>query len=193
MTEIFPRVLSRPLRVVWGGWQSDTYTLQKRGWEIAAEQNMREQALRLVLRHREWRLYGISQRIDFDFRRIMSNPFGDVNVTIDIVHMASDLVIQMHEMGPMAFKMIDAMPQYVETRITRIEDFGFFTAPLVRTQELIVDPEKIGEVLERIRQAQLPEQEAIRRRTQSRESRDAMFRQVNDLQQFHAQIISIAA
>ena len=191
--EILPRILSRPLRVAWGGWQSDTYTLQKRGWEIAAEQDVREQALRLVLRHRAWKLYGISRRIDFDFQRIMSNAYYNVNVTIDIVHMASDLVMQMHETGPMNFKMIDAMPQYVETRIRRIEDFGFFVTPLVRTHELIVDPEKIGEALEQIRQAQLPEQEAIRKRAQLRESRDAMFRQVEDVQQFHAQVISIAA
>jgi hypothetical protein len=89
-----------------------------------------------------------------------------------------------------AFRQIDAEPQYVEQIVERIDDLKIFTTPLIRTEELIVEPSTVAAMLEKIREMQVPEQERIRQRERLREAREAMEA---PRQTFHAQIISIDA
>ncbi len=46
-----PRILSRPLRVHWAGWETDTYRLQRSGWKISAMQDVRGNRLQMAFRH----------------------------------------------------------------------------------------------------------------------------------------------
>lgn len=187
------RILSRPLRVRWGGWETTTVELQQGGWELAVQEEFNRMEMRMTMRHQGFRMYGISRVLrDFDYFRYSNIVQALDNIVIEIAYMGSDLVVNLVEMGPFTFKAIDAIPQYTETKVKRIEDFGFFATPLTRTNELIVDPTKIGEILEQIKQAQLPEQEAIRKRNHLRENRQGMSYDAIPQQQFHAQILSIA-
>lgn len=91
------------------------------------------------------------------------------------------------------FRAIDAVPQIETREIKSIEDLGIFAVPLARTQELIVDPDKIDEVLALIHKAQLPQMEEIRQRDRLRAGRDAGSTAAGPRQVFHAQVLSIAA
>lgn len=185
------RILSRPLRVRWQGWESTTTRLQQGGWELAMNEDFQRMALRMTMRHQGHRMYGISNVINFDFFRYSSTVENLDHVVLEILHMGSDLIINLAE-TQFSFQAIDAFPQYTETVRKRIEDFGFFATPLVRTNELIVDPARIGEILEQIKAAQVPEQEAIRQRNTLRMRREGILLDAIPHQAFHAQILSIA-
>jgi hypothetical protein len=108
--------------------------------------------------------------------------------------MASDLIIQTYD-NLTAFRSIDAYPQVTTSQIKSIKDMSLFAVPLARTHEILVDPAQIGSILEQIRVAQLPEQEAARARQQLREARHSynLLDEPITHQNFHAQIMSIAA
>ena len=50
------------------GFRSDTYRLQQAGWEMAAEQDVRYDRIRLLMRHRDLRLYAVSDSVEYRFR-----------------------------------------------------------------------------------------------------------------------------
>jgi hypothetical protein len=112
-----------------------------------------------------------------------------------IQYFASRFSVQIVETAYPAFKPIDAKPQLLsDTVVKSYEDLNWFAAPLVETKELIVDPATVGELLARITEMQIPEQEQIRRRAAMRACREGMsFDSVGERRQFHAQILSIAA
>lgn len=190
------RIFNRPLQVRWGGWRTDTLQLQREGWELAVEQDIQQMAMRMSMRHRDFRMYGVSNLFDFDYFRYAEPSASLAGVYIEIIHMVSNLTTQIAEQGESMFARmhaIDAVPQFVNMERKSIEDFGFFSTPLVRTQELIVDPARIGEILAQIQAAQLPEQAAIRARESLRDKREGMAFDARPKQTFHAQILSIAA
>jgi hypothetical protein len=93
------------------------------------------------------------------------------------------------------FKAIDAQPQFLSgpaAEIKDIEDFGIWALPMARSEEIIVDPHDVDQLLKMIRDMQLPEQEAIRERNRLRASREGMVMGSEPKQNFHAQILSIA-
>jgi hypothetical protein len=188
------RILSRPLRVRWGGWETTTTQLQQDGWELAVQEDIRSMTMRMTMRHQGFCMYGISRVLrHFDYFRYVRAVRDLQDIVIEIAHMGSSLVVNLIETNMDDWKIIDAMPQFTRQQVKRIEDFGFFATPLARTNELIVDPARIGEILEQIRQVQLPEQEAIRKRNHLRESREGLPFDAIPKQHFHAQILSIAA
>mgnify|MGYP001603303335 CR=1 FL=1 len=193
-TQNFHRVLSRPMRVRWGGWETTTTQLQQGGWELAVHEDFSRMTIRMTMRHQGFRMYGVSRYLDFNFMRYANAESDLSQYIIEIEQMGTNIIIQMMEMGdPFAgMKAIDAYPQFTTRTIKRIEDYGFFATPLVRTQELIVDPSEIGRVLELIKQAQLPEQEAIRKRQQMQASRAGLDLTAIPQQTFHAQLLSVA-
>jgi hypothetical protein len=105
--------------------------------------------------------------------------------------MGCDIVIQLLEGSPFAFEPIDAKPQMVRMTRKSIDDFQIVATPLARTQEIIVEPATVAEMLEKIKAMQVPEQAAIRARNRLRESRESYDIDSSPRQIFHAQIISI--
>lgn len=188
------RILSRPLRVRWGGWETTTTKLQQGGWELAVQEDVRSMTMRMTMRHQGFRMYGISEVLrHFDYFRYTRTSADLHQIVIEIVHVGSNLIVNLMETNMDGWRAIDAMPQFTRQQVKGIEDFGFFATPLTRTNELIVDPTKIGEILEQIKAAQLSEQETIRKRNRLRENREGLYFEAIPQQHFHAQILSIAA
>lgn len=181
------RVLSAPHRIHFCGWQSTLPALQQAGWEISAEQDFMRNAVRLALRHRDLQVRAITAPVEYLFLA------GDVgygrHLEFRIVHMASDMTVLIHDDLSM-FRPIDAMPQFTTAERKSIDDFGIFATPLARTEEIIVEPETVMSLLEKIKGMQSPEQAAIRGRNRSRDRRNS---EPIQRQQFHAQILSLAA
>jgi hypothetical protein len=106
-----------------------------------------------------------------------------------VVFMANDITVVTYD-NLSQFSPIDAMPQFTMQERKSVDDFGIFATPLARTEEIIVEPETVMQLLEKIKAMQSPEQAAIRERNRSRERR---MGEPIQRQQFHAQILSIAA
>lgn len=184
------RLLSQPCEVLWAGFRSNTYALQQAGWELAVEQDFQNSGLRLLLRNQDMRLHAISSTSPFDFYRNAHEHLE--RPVFRIIHAAATM--QFARMMPNEpatyFRQIDAAPQFVTTQFDSIDDLGIFAAPLVRTEELIVEPADVSALLEQIRKMQSPEQAEIRARQRARE-RAGENPETRPMQQFHAQIITL--
>lgn len=186
------RILSRPCEVAFEGFVSNTTVLQQAGWEISAEQLIDRNSVRLALRHQGVGLRGVTDAVEYDFfrdsgfERAIERP-----LRFQVAYMAPRIdVVAPRIMADLSrFRPIDAMPTYTVEPIRSIDDLGIFATPLARTEELIVEPETVMGLLERIKAMQSPEQAAIRARNRRREAAGKpIARQV-----FHAQILSLAA
>lgn len=161
--------------------------LQQQGWEISAEQDYHACGLRVALRHQSMRMYGISESIYMDYFRYTRHTELP---PIRIQYMASDLTVNIMD-DLSRFRPIDAMPQVDEIERKSIEDFSIFATPLVRTEEIIIEPETVAECLEIIKRIQKPEQDAIREKKRLYEARENRRLEAVPRQRFHAQILSI--
>lgn len=175
------RLLSVPHRVLFAGFESTTTRLQQAGWELAAEELVYEDRIRLLMRHKGANLSLITRQVHYGFFD-NGNP-GD-RLTFEVIKVASAMSVVLNEQQ-FVFRQIDAMPQYVNYEPRAIEDMGIFAAPLVRTEEIIVEPQSVAECLDLIRKMQAPQLAAVRKRNEQREA-------INQ-QRFHAQILSLAA
>lgn len=187
-------LLSRPIDIHWAGWQANTYALQREGWELSADQNLMHMAMRIAMRNQDLRCVAVTEMFeDFRFEQY-ARDYGKVP-PLRVQYFACHIqVMKMHELKCMSFQPIDAAPQLVsDTTVHSYEDLKWFAAPLVETKELIVDPDKVSDILAKIAEAQLPEQEAIRKRAALRASREGMALEGMPRRQFHAQVLSIAA
>ena len=173
---------SSPHIVRFAGFESTTTRLQQAGWQIAVEEEFDFRQIRLLMMHRGTDLKMLAKNQSCDFHRIVRS--GE-RMIFDIVHCSSRMGIRLDE-RTFNFKEIDAMPQYVNMEFKSIEDFGIFAAPLVRTEEIIIEPQSVAECLDLIRKMQAPELAAVRKRNAQRDNA------VNQ-QSFHAQILSLAA
>lgn len=181
---------SQPCKVLWLGFESNTLALQQAGWELAVEQHFEEMRIRLLMRHQQLNMYAISEFNTFDFfhyARSQNTPTPVFRVIqaaprIEVVNMIGDSLDR--------FRQIDARPAFDRFERKSIEDFGIFNVPLVRTEEIIVDPGEVSDILQKLLEMQSPEQKAIRDRNRGRDRRGEML-EAGPVQKFHAQIISL--
>jgi len=192
MLKVEYRVLSEPAEVWWAGFRSDTYRLQQEGWQIAAEEDVMRDSIRLLLKHRDMKLYALTAAEGYRFR---AQQYERQQLVFQVVMAAPHFQVQ--QVGSVdfaAFREIDAKPQVLHAPAIRsIEDFRIFATPLVRTEEIIVEPQTVSAMLEQIRKMQAPEQARIRAQQRLAEGRKA-YEEVDAVpqQRFHAQIISLA-
>lgn len=144
------RMLSPETPVRFAGWESTTWKLQQAGWEISAQQDCHlNYNLRLAIKHPVLQMYGITNTLDMDFfrRQIMTfaNPYRYEGPPFEVVQMAHDLRIMVYD-NLTDFQPIDATPQFIENKVTCMEDLNIFKT-LTRTKEIIVAPENVDEVL----------------------------------------------
>ena len=197
------RLVSEPQRVVWAGFETTTPRLQQAGWEIAAEQDFTCDGCRLVFRHRDMQCIAITNTVRFydlarmthlePQRRFYAEPGRDWALTFHVVRMSHGIQMALYDDNRPNFKLIDAQSQFVKREYVNLEDMGIFATPLVRTEELIVEPDQVSAILEKLREAQVPEQAAIRARQRQRESREGMQVGAEPQTRFHAQILSLVA
>lgn len=181
-----PRILSQPHRVVFAGFESTTTRLQQEGWQLSAEQDWHGDAIRLALYFAPCDLKMLSQPTQHRFHGAQDR-YAPMELTFRINHVSANLLVRLDETR-FDFQPIDAMPTFVDTPYKKLEDFGIFASPLVRTEEIVIEPESVAECMEWIRKLQAPQLQEIRARNLQRERRDAI-----NQQNFHAQIITLAA
>jgi hypothetical protein len=146
-----PLLYSRPIPLHWAGWTSDTYSLQKAGWSLSAEQDVYRNEMRLALRHEDAGFRGITQGADFDYQAAIENPTLGRLPTLFVERMAAWLHVRVPEGIQLdAFRPIDAVPQIrAIERWKSIDDLVHF-APAAAQQQLVLPEETVPELLEKI-------------------------------------------
>lgn len=181
------RVLSRPLRVQWAGWETDTFRLQRCGWKLSAYQDVQGSRIQMAFKHDGLQIEGITAALPYEYERALDMRERDyVNgIVLNVQRMLGEQVM-VHQAGDISamWSPIDAEPRYTQTTITRLEDLAHFAGPLIRTNEIIVPEETVPDLLERILKLQQPGR--IQR------IREELRGEHRPEQKFHAQIISLA-
>lgn len=182
------RLLSRPLKVEWAGWETNTYRLQQAGWKLSAEQDVYQNRMRLAMQHERMNLYAMSRVTDFEYERYAMDRSFDFPMIV-MQAMGREVFIQEHGRIDWGFNAIDAKPCLADRKITRIEDLAHFAAPLVRCNEVIIPEESVPELMQKILKLQQPARtERIREQMRNPEGFSSAPQQ-----KFQAQIISLAA
>ena len=188
--DAYPRILSRPVPIHWAGWETDTYRLQRAGWQLSARQDIQGHRLQLAFRRGQSRGLGgweaITEIIPWDYQRMMDARIASYDLPpLRVSHAIGDQVL-VHMTGPVSvdgWGPIDAEPRLSTGKITRLEDFAHFAGPLIRTNEIIVPEESVPELLERILKMQQP--------ARTDRIREELRGERRPEQRFHAQIISL--
>lgn len=159
--------------------------MQSAGWQLSAEEEVYDRTIRLAAKHQAANLYMVSARVPHEYFEM-----GVRLPVFNMTYCSSRMVVQLME-SSFNFKPIDATPQFVTEERRNIEDFRIFATPLVRTEEIIVEPQSVQECLELIKRLQAPDLAAIRKRNKQtgEANSDAPMQQM----QFHAQVLSFAA
>ncbi len=184
------RLLSPPSEVVWQGWTSRTDMLQRAGWQIAVERFEYGHETRLLLTHRNMGVHAITAPIPIrDIERASLGTYvtsGRPLPCFYVQQMGFDFRVQLYE-NNFNFVEVDMHPQYAVEPIREFDVSAFFAVPLVRTEEIIVEPQDVASMLEQIRRMQSPQMAEIRERERRRDRSEVSEREI-----FHAQILSFS-
>ena len=163
------RLLSRPLGVHWAGWQSDTFRLQRSGWELAVELEFNYDRYRLLMKHSHMNLYAVSDQLhihSIEFTSMYADRDMSAVPVFEVVHCAPSIHSRVVLGIDFAnFQRIDATPQMVSSEIRRIEDTNIFSV-VGQTEQVLIDKADMTVVdhLEAIKALQSAKQREIRDR-----------------------------
>lgn len=188
------RLLAKPVKVYWRGWETDTYRLQQEGWELSMDQDVCQMRMRMVVRHREAGFMGQTNDIPLH----LAAPYGveraygmetEPRHIWQMQHMGRSIMVR--ELGPISgyanFRAVDAKPQLAISEVKCLEDLvPFPSAPLIRNQALILPEASVDDllagILERQQEAKLAYFEDLVRKDGEQERAPTKF---------HCQIISL--
>ncbi len=158
-----------PVKIRMAGWEADTHTLQRCGWQVAVEEMRMEQymrdSLRIALKHPKLKLYCLTNTVDVDLmnRQVRRELMGS-EIVLDVEHIACDINVVNIPTDFAHFRPINAEPvvEKIHTMEHRsIESFKIFK-PLPEEKEIIVPKESVNELLQKIQSLQEPYQEEMR-------------------------------
>lgn len=158
-----PYVLSRPIGIEWGGWRSDTLTLQEAGWRLAVDFDIRRDEYQLIMKNETMSLCAITDRIEI--AQLPAYYDGRKHAPIfRVVHMAPDIYVVRSMMSARFnhFEEIDARPQSIEHR--SISNMNVFATK--QAEQILIDKADMTviEHLEAIKTLQSPKQRELRAR-----------------------------
>ncbi len=187
-----PTILSAPCPVRMAGFVSNTYLLQREGWELVMEQEYTRNMIRLIMKHNVWKTYGVSSAIDFYYFDLdnRNSRLPDFNIT----YLASRLTI-MEQFNLAAMSAIDATPEMHMPIGKDIEDFKLFKT-VNHSKDIVVDPSDVAALMDHILKIQSPIQAEIRDRKRKEQMREGVRLELDNIKApeiMHAQIISLAS
>jgi hypothetical protein len=188
-------IQSRPHEIHFAGWRSNTFALQQAGWEFTAQQHIEYDGIGLAFRHPQLGLRGVTnvlpsmfyEELRHDDRGAIFNVAWMTDAQVRVREYQMPEFITHGQMEP-----VDMRPQIVE-----VKDFDdmvrFAGVTLVRTNEIIVDPDDVSAMMDRILELQQPERRERLMRIAKENRQPGTRIQEVPKQHFHAQLVSIAA
>lgn len=172
------RILSRPIKVHWAGWESNTLRMQQAGWKIAIRHDYYNGRYDFVFSHEQAKMSGMVSGMQI--RQILTDiqnggQYAE-SIFIDIQHMANNLeVYRVNAHGDFFadFQMIDATPRMVTGRIDSLRDSSVFAYAVHQAEEVVIDQADMTVVdhLKAIKELQSEEQKRLREK--ARRQREA--------------------
>lgn len=171
-----------PVGISFAGFRSDTYTLQKAGWQVAQVIDDYGNSIRLTLLNEDLGLAAQSESMQLDRYRNLDGIGG--GYTLRIVKMASKGRIQVFKDFSTG-SLVDCTPM-MATVADAYGDWAVFGPPVGKTLEVLVEPSSVSECLDLIQKLQSPKLAAIRAEGRERDLRTAYTQHIN------AKIMSVA-
>lgn len=160
-------VRSRPMRLHWAGWETDTLRLQNNGWQISAEQDPMNRRIRVAINHPHFKMQGISNVEHFDFAKSYMDHYCNdwyTDAQLSLYAMSREIYIREHSSVEHSFCAIDAIPTVQQTTIRSLSDFAYFQTVQKPQHEIFLKEASLEEILEMALNKQEPAQEQIRKR-----------------------------
>lgn len=157
------RVLSPPIKCRWMGWESDTYTLQRHGWRIAAEEDPYYDAIRIAISHPDGNIMGLSNIEKGLYHSIDMRSMRDGGIPLVFnMRLANSLHLHSVSIDPIRFVPIDATPGIEDVKVTKLEDLNLFQPMVESDRDLIVTPPSLTQILNMALSHQAPRQKELR-------------------------------
>lgn len=189
------RLLSRPVKVYWDGWETDTYRLQQNGWDLSVDQDPYRTEMRMVIRNQTHGFIGQTNGIPYHHIHALNDPtlHPDQMPPMGVWqmrHMGRDIRVQGNNLPEryMNFQAVDGKPSLSFEEVKSLEDLVHFApAPLIRSQALILPEAQVEDLLAGILERQQDAKMQHFRELANKEGQEIIK------PKFHAQIISLAA
>ncbi len=157
------RMLNKPVKLHWAGWETDTYRLGAEGWQISVEQDVLSNTMRIAINHPKAQIQGITQIEDFLFREMMdgfANPIIPTLLRFEV--MGRQIYVNQMRSPDVSFAPVDFRPTMVENVIHSLDDFCNFAKLEIPKHEIFLHEANINQILEMALVRQEPDQERIR-------------------------------
>lgn len=168
-----PARLNPPCKVHFAGWESDTFSLGRAGWDISIEEFTNPYigvgALRMLLRYKPTKI--IAQAICNEYDPIRFRQDHRFLPEFVVQRLASDFIVRTND----SFSGFQHWAN-TEPSIMMVDEQSLYRLPLFTrkeepaAEELIVEPATVSELLDQIRQRQAPMQAEIRQRDRRRDA-----------------------
>lgn len=157
------RILSRPMKLIWAGWETDTLKLQQAGWELSAQQDYAMDMLRIAMRHKHLNVVGMSNGIDY--RQVVHAPLNTAPF-YDAVNLGISYRIEQQclNFSPEAFNPIDATPRMTDRTIHHLEELQIFKTVNQDAKEIYLSEASMSDILNVALSKQDDRQAEIRQR-----------------------------
>ncbi len=173
-----PRLRGRPLEVNFLGFRSDTFTLQRVGWQIAESRHPSQHSYdtnwSIAIRHPDHRMSGMSRGIPRDqiLRWINRDMRDREPATLHFELAIQSMIHRAEEVShhPMFFP-VDATPVYEEIRREELYDMPYFR-PIDEGKEIFLRKASVDEIMQIALDKQEPEQARIRAARQAEQKRE---------------------
>lgn len=151
-------MLSEPVRVHFAGWESDTLTLQRSGWELSADQDVARDTMRLALTHSRLGLTALTKMMEW---RFMQEREYRVHARLEVMNVeffgrSGSLMIR--GSFPPTFRPIDAEPCWSTEAPQKLEDLVHFAN--FQQKRILLPEETVSDLMKRIIDMQQPGREA---------------------------------
>lgn len=183
------------------GFKSDTLSLARAGWSISAQQDFHYHGISIALKHEQARLYAISNSIDMhNILRLtqysyISKEEATFNTTFQIKWVQTSPIIELIRQPSVQWGAVDPYPSFSNRERIDIKDLIPFKTIRPDAPEIVIAPESISELMEKIIKLQDPKQKEIRDRQRKEAWRDGQgsnsFNSYNPSTNIQAQIISL--
>ena len=189
-----PLLLSPPIDVEWCGFRSTTRAMQAAGWEFAVDASPQFRSRTILARHRDLGVMMTAELFDDDVRsRALvynknSGYSGYQGPPVRFNGLNHESRVTFVSVDPTQMIRVDMNPEYttIEEHRWNGDAIDLFRKWAPQSEEIIVEPETVADLFERIKKMQSPELADIRERNRRRDLRDQQRESVV------AQIITLA-
>jgi hypothetical protein len=191
------RVFNPICQVHFAGFSSNTYALQKAGWQLSFERMINMDGVRLALKYEPARIYAITSPVPM--REFHQGTGYECPVAFNVAMIGNDVRFQIMPMRAAgSWAPFDATPEFVDSHEMRFEDLIPFRPISLDAPEIVIAQDNAPAMLEAILKMQDPKQAEIRARQRKEawlmgEGLKEPKAGMDPRRDIRAQIISVAA